>query len=424
MDKFKVTPSKISGTIKTPSSKSHTLRAIMFAMMGTGKSFIRGYLKSSDSEAMINAIKLFGATVKETEEFLEIQGIGIPGRAENVIDAGNSGQVLRFIGALAALSPYYTVITGDHSIRHQRPVKPLLEALTTLGVFAETTRGDGYAPIIIKGPFKGGKTTLDGQDSQPVSGLIIAAAFAPHPTEITVTHPGETPWIDLTLHWLDYLGLPYSRENYTRYTLPGKGSFHQFDRLIPGDMSSAAYPVAAALITKSTLVVQNVDMKDVQGDKALFFALQTMGAHLEFGKDFIKVYPSQLKGMELDINQFIDSITILAVLACYAEGKTIISGAAIARHKESDRIHAITTELKKMGASITETEDGLIVEGSPLKGTTLSTYSDHRMVMSLTCAALGATGPSYIEGIHSARKTYPSFKDDFNKLGACIEMVP
>jgi 3-phosphoshikimate 1-carboxyvinyltransferase len=420
MDKFKVTPSKVSGTIAVPSSKSHTLRAIMFGMMGKGRSIIRGYLQSSDSEAMINAIKLFGATVEVEGDSLQIQGVGIPRVAENVIDAGNSGQVLRFIGALAALSPHYTVITGDHSIRHNRPVAPLLSGLTQLGAFAETTRGDEYAPIMIRGPLRGGSATIDGMDSQPVSGLLIASAFAPHQTELFVNHPGETPWIDLTLHWLDYLGLPYFCDEYARYTLPGKGSFTSFERMIPGDMSSAAYPVAAALITGSEVTVQNVDMNDVQGDKALFLALETMGANLEFGKDFIKVKPSHLKGRELNINHFVDSITILAVLGCYAEGKTVITGASIARHKESDRIHAITTELKKMGASIQETEDGLIIEHSPLRGAEMKTYHDHRMVMSLTCAALGAHGDSVIEGVSCSRKTYPTFKESFTKLGAII----
>ena len=421
MDTFKITPSKIHGTIKVPSSKSHTLRAILFGMMGKGRSLIRGYLHSSDSEAMIEAVTLFGAKVEIIGTDLFIQGIGYPKAAENVIQAVNSGQVLRFIGALAALSPHYTIITGDHSIRHNRPIAPLLDGLRQLGAFAETSRGDGYAPIIIRGPLKGGSATLDGQDSQPISGLIIASAFAPHKTEIFVKNPGETPWIDLTLHWLDYLGLPYKRENYTHYTLPGHGSFDRFERTIPGDMSSAAYPVAAALITGSEITVQNIDMNDVQGDKALFLALKSMGADLEFGIDFIKVRPSKLKGKSLDINQFIDSITILAVLGCYAEGKTVITGASIARHKESNRIEAIVTELKKMGASIQETDDGLIVEHSPLKGAVMETYHDHRMVMSLSCAALGAKGSSTIHGVTCARKTYPTFKADFMQMGALIE---
>lgn len=423
--KFIINPSKVSGQIEIPSSKSHTLRAILFGLLGKGKTTVRKYLNSPDAEAMIQAIRLLGAQVDIHDDRIEIMGVGPKLQpAEDVIDSGNSGQVLRFVGALAALIPSYTVITGDHSIRHNRPVKPLLSGLKQLGVFAESMRLDGHAPIIIKGPLYGGTAELEGQDSQPISGLMIAAAFGDHRTEIKVTNPGEKPWIDLTLHWLDYLGIKYQNFDYKRYVLEGNARYDGFDYTVPADFSSMAFPLAAALVTQSPLTLENIDMNDVQGDKKILDALALMGAQITHEKRSIHVKGgTTLTGQPLDINDYIDAITILAVLGCYSEGETEISNAEIARKKECDRIHAITTELKKMGADIEEKKDGLIVRRSRLKGAHLKSYNDHRIVMSLSVAALGAVGETTIEGAECVNKTYPSFAQDMSAIGANIKAI-
>jgi len=425
MGLYRIKKSCLSGSLEIPTSKSHTLRAILFGMMGKGKTTVRKYLQSPDAIAMIEAIKNFGARVSMFPDRLEIEGVG--GQlhaADDVVYSGNSGQVLRFVGALAALLPTYTVLTGDHSIRHNRPVKPLLDGLQSLGVFAESMRLDGFAPILIKGPIKGGQAILDGKDSQPVSGLLIASSFAEGKTTIHVENPGEKPWIDLTFHWLDYLGLPYSHQNYTDYQIPGGGLYDGFDYTVPGDFSSLAFPLAAALITDSDLTLENVDMNDIQGDKKLIDVLISMGAKIAIdqAKRQLKVEKgSQLKGMTVDINDFIDAITILAVIGCFAEGTTKIQNAAIARRKECDRIHAIATELKKMGADIEEKEDGLIVRSSTLRGAPVETYHDHRMVMSLSVAAMGAEGETEILETESVAKTYPNFAEHFQLLGAHLK---
>lgn len=425
MKHYKIKKSSLEGTLEIPTSKSHTLRAILFGMMGKGKTIVRKYLQSPDAVAMIEAIKNFGATVDMFPDRLEIEGVsGKLQAADDVVYSGNSGQVLRFIGALAALLPSYTVLTGDHSIRHNRPVKPLLEGLQSLGVFAESMRLDGFAPILIKGPLKGGRATLEGQDSQPVSGLLIASSFAEGPTEIEVRNPGEKPWIDLTLHWFDYLKLPYQNTDYTLYHIPGGGGYEGFDYTVPGDFSSLAFPVAAALVTDSEVTIENVDMEDVQGDKKIIEVLIQMGAKIDIDHEKRTLHVrkgSQLKGMTLDINDFIDAITILAVVGCFAEGTTEIKNAAIARKKECDRIHAIATELKKMGADIEEKEDGLVVRTSTLQGAAVDTYHDHRMVMSLSVAALGAKGETQVMGVECVSKTYPNFAEHFQLLGANLQ---
>ncbi|MCH9613720.1 MAG: 3-phosphoshikimate 1-carboxyvinyltransferase [Chlamydiia bacterium] len=413
--------STLKGSISIPPSKSHTHRAILFAMMGRGQSRITNYLNSPDSIAMIEAAKQLGAKVEQNPGELIIDGAFPLNAASDVIQCGNSGLVLRLVGALAGLMPTYTVITGDHSIRTNRVVSPLLHALSKLGAFATSSRGDGYAPIIVRGPIHPGKVTMSGESSQPVSGMLIASSFGTGEVVINVDNPGEKPWIDLTLSWFDFLGLKYTNDSYTRYTIPGHGSYDGFEKAIPGDLSSAAFPVAAALITGSKLRIENADMRDVQGDKELFITLQKMGANLTFEDNAILVNPSDLKGIEVDINNYVDSITILAVLGCFASGTTVIKGAAIARKKECDRIHAIVTELEKMGAKIEETEDGLIVHNSPLTGAEVESYEDHRMAMSLVCAGLGSEGETKVGPTPCISKTYPGFLDAMHKLGADLK---
>lgn len=415
-------PSLLSGSVEIPPSKSHTLRALLFATLASGKSTIFRYLPSPDTTQMITACRLLGAKVSVFEERLEIIGNLRP--AEDVINAGNSGQVLRFVGALASLTSEYTVITGDHSIRHNRVVKPLLEGLTQLGAFAVSSRGDGYAPIIIKGPIHGGTALISGEDSQPVSALLMAAAFAPSKTELFVTNPGETPWVALTLSWFDKLGIAYKNDQFEKYTLTGSSFIEGFEYHVPSDLSSAAYPIAAAIVTGSELTLTHITLDETQGDRELIFLLKEMGARLEFDsqKQELKLLKgSRLKGGKIDVNNFIDGITILAVLGCFAQGKMELYGGKIARKKESDRISSIVKELKKMGAHIEEKEDGIIVEPSLLSGAILESHADHRVAMSLAVATLGAKGPSFLQNTECVAKSYHQFFDHLKSLGASIE---
>jgi len=396
------------------------MRALIFAALAKGRSTIRNTLHSPDVDAMIRASRLMGTKIKEIDEILEIEGNLT--FASDVIDAGNSGLVLRFIGAISALTSHYTVITGDDSIRTRRPAKPLLDGLSQLGAFAVSSLGNDHAPMIIKGPLKGGKAYIDGEDSQPVSGLLIASAFANCKTELFVKNPGEKPFVAMTLSWFDRFGIPYTNDRYERYVLEGGAKLDGFDYKVPGDWSSAAYPIAAALITDSELTIEGVDFSDTQGDKELVGLLQEMGAKIQIAGDQLTVLAgSQLKGQKIDTNRFIDAITLLPVIGCFAEGKTEITGGAISRLKECDRIKSIVLELKKMGAKIVETRDGLIVEKSKLHGAATESYADHRMAMSLTIAGLGATGETVVTGIEKVAKSFPGFFDQLRKLGANIE---
>lgn len=417
----------LSGIIAIPASKSHTLRALLFASLAKGTSIIKNYLPSKDAEAMISACRLFGAKIDLSATGIVIEGLnGKVTTTEDVIYAGNSGIVLRFCAAIGALGKHPVVITGDHSIRHQRPMHSLLNGLSQLGVTAISMRDDGYAPVIIQGPIKFNKAEIFGEDSQPVSALLIASAFANHPIEINVKNPGEKPWIALTLHWFDRLRIPYEQSQFEKYLLFGNAHYEGFNYTVPGDFSSAAFPIAAALITGSELTLTNIDMSDPQGDKELISTLQKMGAKIiidEKNRSLRIQKESALIGITVDINNFIDAITILAVVACFAEGETLILNGAIAKQKECDRIACIVKELKKMGADISETDDGILIQKSKLHGAKVYSHQDHRMAMSLAVAALGADGETEISDIDCISKTYPSFLEDFNRIGAEIRVI-
>jgi 3-phosphoshikimate 1-carboxyvinyltransferase len=428
MSDYIVTTSKLQGEIFIPPSKSQTLRAILFGSLAKGTTTIHSPLNSPDTQSMIKAFRSFGIEISQTPHKISIQGSqGILGTADDVIDAGNSGIVLRFVSAAAALSEHPVVITGDHSLRRQRPIGPLIDGLIQLGVKAVSTKGDGFAPVIIEGPIKKGKASISGEDSQPISGLLIASALAKGSVELHVKNPGEKPWVQLTLDWLKRLGLEFQNQNYEHYFVKGNQSIKGFTYSVPGDFSTAAFPIVAALITRSKATIKNLDFTDSQGDKKFIEVVKNMGGDISIDHEKKEIHignNSNLKGIEIDVNDMIDSIAALAVLGCFSEGTTIIRNAAVARTKECDRIHAATVELTKMGAQIEEKEDGLVISNSMLRGAqTLDSHRDHRVAMALCVAAMGAVGKSKIQGIECIQKTYSKFLDDFRSLGANMEVV-
>lgn len=422
-----VNKSSLSGELSVPPSKSHTLRAILFAGLASGTSIIHNYLNSNDTSSMIEACKSMGALVSADSGKLAITGTDgqvLFLKPLTRIDAGNSGIVLRFCSAIGALACSSLMVTGDQSIRSQRPMQPMIDALHQLNVSISSLGDNGYAPLLIQGPIRPGKVRVQGEDSQFVSALLIALAFAKGPSTLLVEKPGEKPWVALTLDWFDRLGISYKNSHFDRFEIAGNTSLKAFAYTIPGDLSSAAFPIAAALITDSELVIQNIDLQDAQGDKELVAILQAMGADIRIDpihKTLIVKQGSKLKGLEVDINNCIDAITILSVIGCYAQGETRIRNAAIARSKECDRIACIAQELSKMGAQISETADGLSIKESKLMGASLFSHHDHRMAMSLAVAAMGASGTSQIHESRCVAKTFPSFLHDFRKIGAKIE---
>ena len=425
MQNLYVQKSQLSGTLALPASKSHTMRALLFATLAEGTSVIHNPLPSPDTDAMIMACQQFGATITHTNHQLTV--IGTSGNLKtpsSAIDAGNSGQVLRFIACLAGLQPGRVDITGDHSICHSRPVKPMLSALNQLGLTAQSIHKNDHPPISVQGSYKNLHAELDGGDSQPVSGLLMAAAFRNQvTTHLTVSNPGETPWVLLTLDWLQRLGFTVEQSDFQQYAITGKKTIPAFTYTVPSDLSAMAFPLIAALITQSTLTLNNIDLNDPQGDKAILDIVQRMGAQLTIDAEqqTVTAHPSpSLRGITVDINHCIDTLPILSVLACFAQGTTQITGATIARFKESNRLEAMHTELCKMGADITVTEDGLIIQPTELHAATVDSHHDHRVAMACAVAGLALSEQSMIKDTDCIAKSFPKFKQVMASVQAHI----
>ena len=401
------------------------MRALIFAALADGKSRINNLLMSDDAMCLISALSALGAKFVLSEDLVEVEGVNGKFRpAMDVLQVGNSGIALRFLTALASLLNTFVVITGDHSIRFQRPMQPLILALKQLGVWVETTKMDGFAPIIVKGPIAGTKVDVDGYDSQFVSALIIASAFAAQPVEISVQNAGETPWIDTTLSWLKFLNIKYEQTGYSYYKLLGSSSFCSFNYEVPADFGSAAFLIAAALVTKSEIVLRGLVLDSSQADNEVLSLFEQMGAKFAYNiatKELTVYKINQLSATNIDINNVIDALPIMAVLGCFADGQTVIFNGEVARTKECDRILCMATELTKMGANIEALPDGLIIKPAKLHASVLQSYDDHRVAMSLAVAALGVMkGESTILNFGCIGKTYPKFVSDLQRLGAAV----
>ncbi len=411
-----VNPARLKGEVSIPASKSHTIRALLLASLAPGRSVISNPLHSADAEACVQACRTLGATVDTSGADWLVDGITSLRPADNIVDTLNSGTTLYLTASLAALADGWTFFTGDHQIR-RRPAAKLLTALEGLGAQAFSAKGNGCAPFAIRGPWRGGRISIECPTSQYLSSLLIAAPLAAPGiiTEIEVPLLNEVPYAEMTLKWLDDQNISYERRQMSWFRIPGGQAYHPFSRPVPGDWSSATFFLVAAGVCRSRLVLRGLDYGDTQGDKAVVEMLRSMGARIEItpeprGGHVIAIEVDQLKGAELDLNFTPDALPALAVAACYAEGETRLVNVEHARLKETDRIAVMATELSKMGAKVEERSDGLVIQGgAPLKGTLVDGHHDHRVVMSLALAALGATGETQIETAEAAAVTFPEF---------------
>ena len=421
--------SGLNGSIKMPPNKSHSFRALIMAGLAGGTSHIISPAISNDWMRGIEALEMLGAKINPRAGGVwEI--IGADGKLatpEDVIDCGNSGIMLRFFMALAACCEGYTVLTGDPSLRHIRLCQPLIDALNQLGAWAVSTKGDGHAPVVVRGRLRGGQATIDGFDSQPVSGLLIASSLAEAPTEINVQRPGETPWVAVTLDWLRRCGVECSNENFERFRIRGKNRWKGFDVRIPLDWSAATYPIVAAILSEGSEVhLPGMDFSDSQGDKMVIDVLRQMGADIKMEGGTVVARSSKLVGRQIDCNDFIDQFMLLAVVGACAEGQTVLTNAEICRYKECDRITETYHALKSMGADVQERPDGLVIRGGAkgrLHGARIDSLADHRMVMTMTVAGLVARGQTLISDIECVKKTFPDFVPQMQAVGCNLELA-
>jgi 3-phosphoshikimate 1-carboxyvinyltransferase len=379
-------------------------------------------LDSGDTHSAVVACRALGAEIETGEDWV-VRGFGgNPKLHESKIDVGNSGTSLRLTTSVAALQEEEVIFDGDASLR-SRPLQPLLDALNNLGARAYSLENNGCCPISVKGRMRGGKTEVSGVTSQYLSSLLISTPLLEEDTEIRVIDLHEKPYVEMTLTWLDEQQINYEREGWEIFRVRGRQSYHQFDKRVPGDFSSATFPLCAAVITPSHLMLKGLDMNDTQGDKEVITMLKKMGAGIQIKKEGILVDSSELMGCELDLNNTPDALPALAVVGCYAKGETILKNVAQARIKETDRIKVMATELSKMGAEIEEMKDGLIIQQSELKGTRVSGYHDHRVVMALSLAGMMAQGETEIDSAESVDITFPGYVGKMCRLGARMEIV-
>jgi 3-phosphoshikimate 1-carboxyvinyltransferase len=419
--KLKVSKSDLKGEILIPASKSHTIRAVAMAGIAEGTSVLKNYLVSADAISCINGLKEFGAVVTENGKELTITGTGgLPRPSCKKIDVGNSGTSLRILTGLASLADFPIVFDGDKSIR-SRPMTPLFSALEKLGAVITST--DNKCPFTIKGPIKGGKTTVNGISSQFLTSLLFACPLAESDTEITVENLHERPYVEITLDWLRKLNIRFEKRELDWFLIPGGQKYKAFERSIPADFSSATFSACAAAITGSEILIKGLDFADHQGDKEIFNYLKNMGAKITHTPEGVIVKGGELKGIDINMNSTPDALPAIAMVGCFAKGTTRLLDVEQARLKECDRIAAVAAELTKMGGKVEELKDGLIIHQSSLTGTLVHGYDDHRMVMALAIAGFAAKGETIIDTAESVGVTYPSFVEDMKLMGANIENI-
>ncbi|MGD9201809.1 MAG: 3-phosphoshikimate 1-carboxyvinyltransferase [Chitinispirillia bacterium] len=422
---WKIKKSCVSGTLRIPPSKSHTIRALLIASIAQGESTIYNGLIQGDGKSALEAAEGLGVKYTIRNGTIYIKGIASDfSKGTSEINVGNSGSSVRFFTSVAALGSKPRTFDGDSSLR-SRPMKPLLQSLAELGGQYSIHQSDRDIPFTISGPLKGGETVINGLSSQYLSSLLLTAPLLPKDTCINVENLHEKPYVEITLWWLDRMNISYQvSNNFSTFNIQGNQKYHPFSLSVPGDFSSATFGAVAAVLSRSQLKLENIDFSDPQGDKEIFVFLEKMGAVIDRNSASATIRSGGIpQGIEIDLNANPDALPALTVLGCFAEGTTSIVNVKQARIKETDRIKVMKTELAKMGARIEEKEDGLRIYNSKLTGCKVNGHHDHRVVMALALAGMIADGETVIETAESADITYPGFALDFNNIGADIECI-
>ncbi len=417
---FRVKPSRLSGGVRVPGSKSHTIRGLAFALFGKGRSVIESPLDSSDTRSCLAMIEALGAKISFEENRWAVEGTGgRPAVPDNVIDIGNSGTSLYIGMGAASTAGGATVFTGDSQIRN-RPVNALVSSINDLGGRAFSTRRNGKPPVVVEGPITGGETSIEAVTSQYLTSLLMACPCSDGETRILVPLLNEKPYVTMTLGWLDRLGVSYENRDYREFIVPGGQEYPSFTEEIPADFSSASFFLVGAAIAGGEVALNGLDFTDTQGDKEVVAILREMGAAIDIDERSITVRGGELRGGSFDLNPIPDALPALAVAACFADGETRLENVHQARLKETDRIAVMCGELRKMGGRVEELEDGLVIQGSRLRGTGVRGHGDHRVVMALAVAGLAADGETVIDTAESAAVTFPNFRELMVSLGADI----
>ncbi len=410
--------------MRAPPSKSYTHRAILLAALSGGPCRILRPLLSEDTEATVSGVEALGTEVARSADALLVSSDGL--RAPSAaIDARNSGTTLRLLTGVAALLNSPIVLTGDASLV-KRPMGPLLDALNGLGARARSLGGDGRPPVEVRGPLKGGKASIPGRvSSQFLSSLLVACPLAPQATTVEVLPPIRSePYVEVTLCMLRAFGVE-ARADGNQLRIPGEQRYRPADFDVPGDFSSAAFPLVAAAISGGDVTVEGLDAAFPQGDRRILEILGGFGASVDARQDRVRVRGGDLAGRTVDLNDTPDLFPALSVLATQARGESRFVNGEHLRLKESDRIETTVAFLKAMGADVHGTRDGCVVRGpTRLHGAFVDSHGDHRILMAAAVAGLVADDAVDITDPVCFRVSYPSFLEDFRSLGADVAVVP
>ena len=416
---------KLRGEITVPGDKSISHRSVMLGSIAKGDTRISGFLTGEDCLSTIDCFKKLGIDIEVNGTDVTVHGKGLKGLSApaETLDVGNSGTTLRLMSGILSAQPFTTRLTGDSSIQ-KRPMGRVASPLGLMGAKITSENEKMTAPLTIEGQsLHGIDYTLPVASAQVKSALILAGLYADGETRIT--EPEATR--DHTEIMLNYLGADIRKEGDTIVVRPA-AELTGKDITVPGDISSAAYFIAAALISKdSEVLIKNVGVNPTR--TGIITAFKAMGGNIELTNERtvcgepvadILVRSSRLHGVVIKgaiIPKLIDEIPVIAAAACYASGETVIADAAELRVKESDRIQTMAAELGRMGATVIQTDDGMIILGGiPLHGAVCESYNDHRVAMSVAVAALGAKGETQIKDCGCVDISFPGYFDALMSL--------
>lgn len=407
-------------SIKIPGSKSYTNRAFLIAALAKGKSTIKNPLLSDDTKYMIAALKKLGIKITKKDGNYKIYGNqgGFSHKKRQItLYLGNAGTAVRFLTAAATLADFPIRITGNKRMQ-ERPIQDLVNGLRKLG--AEVNCKKGCPPVTIKSKLRGGTCKIKGnKSSQYFSALLMIAPYASKNVTIKVIgNLTSKPYINQTIETMKNFGVNVRNKNYKEFKIKANQTYKSCTYEIEPDASSATYFGAIAALTQSEITIENLNPKSTQADIGFFDVLKKIGCKIEKNKGITVKGPKKLKPLgKINLSNMPDGAMTVAILCAFAKGKSHLTDLQNLRIKETDRLKALTTELKKIGCQVKETKDGLIINGNPdkLHGAIIETYNDHRIAMCFATAGTKIPGIK-IKNPKCVNKTYPGFFKDLRKM--------
>ncbi|EKQ3288792.1 3-phosphoshikimate 1-carboxyvinyltransferase [Salmonella enterica subsp. enterica serovar Infantis] len=413
---------RVDGAINLPGSKSVSNRALLLAALACGKTVLTNLLDSDDVRHMLNALSALGInyTLSADRTRCDITGNGGPLRASGALELflGNAGTAMRPLAAALCLGQNEIVLTGEPRMK-ERPIGHLVDSLRQGGANIDYLEQENYPPLRLRGGFTGGDIEVDGSvSSQFLTALLMTAPLAPEDTIIRVK--GELvskPYIDITLNLMKTFGVEITNHHYQQFVVKGGQQYHSPGRyLVEGDASSASYFLAAGAIKGGTVKVTGIGRKSMQGDIRFADVLEKMGATITWGDDFIACTRGELHAIDMDMNHIPDAAMTIATTALFAKGTTTLRNIYNWRVKETDRLFAMATELRKVGAEVEEGHDYIrITPPAKLQHADIGTYNDHRMAMCFSLVALSDT-PATILDPKCTAKTFPDYFEQLARM--------